>query len=417
MKSYEMDMQAMTSTEARWRDALALAVRPQTLAARQTEEFLDVVRSGKTALPEPPDELSSGTIAGLKFPDIAKSLRLAKHKEEQLRCLHDLPRSTHDIDRLFAAGFSVADKHFLTSPVVGSVSWSDLQNQQSYSALKAQCFAFLDNCEHRLAFDGYKAMFRLLECKKPAGQEFKEGDKVVLTKLAIAYSTHVGQDGSLAGFVEWSRRIRFEAGEDIWEQVFCVPKHVAVNTLRDFSRLSELILELEESDDSVKAVLAELYAGRQTYRQAVDKLEELSFRLLHQRYPEKDLAKVMDDFSTLSDSVRVPLPCETLRLLQDQYLNIRTHQEALKKLSNECVLARVKASRSQLRVGEFDMEVAGILIASISEVIRRVYKIQPYNVQILTVLAILAVSGQVRAKSTSRYLTLCTTRVRQAPGN
>lgn len=149
------------------------------------------------------------------------------------------------------------------------------------------------------------------------------------------------------------------------------------------------LIEVIEDPETVQDALVQFFDRTATLAMTVEKLSRLKDFQEHNKYPEKSLEDVIQQFSTINEKsrVRFPIPPKTLEELVIRYKRINSKKEEMRAAG----AARLIQQFHSLAAKPYTQEVEETLIAIIREMISDHYGIFPYNTQIIALLALLKV--------------------------
>ena len=136
-------------------------------------------------------------------------------------------------------------------------------------------------------------------------------------------------------------------------------------------------------------LLATETINNKTWFTIKNKLAPAILALHHQKFPEKPLEVVLQEFKTTAGDVAFPLSETEVERLGKQYRELQIIGEKLSTLDDFHLRATLASFKAELREKPEDEATKLQLLALIREQIKRTFGVFPYNVQMLNVLAYL----------------------------
>lgn len=349
-----------------------------------------------------------------------------KSKQEQLDNLVNLPPSEESCRAIFddVAGYLWADIRLLYYGDIDSDATPGSASIYSYARLQVEVYrkVISGRCRGLSIKDCEKFFEQLLPCniKSPTGVPIlSDGEKRMLT----AYLLNHNGAGSVCAFAEWGVRTKQCLGARAFLSLFGSP----TSSIEQTTATAQVAMELFQLEsvvtrqddcssatyDTARELLDQLRAGTCQLSAFQVACKEMLTKIYHVLYPEKPLQSVLDGLKGCTQEIDVVLPHDTVDLIGRVYTDILTIAQRLGSASEEDILSEVYTAAGSLRE-KVPPPVSGrtslcardylshnetaTIFAALREIMRKRYKITPYNTQICTALAMLQAQKDTRIR-------------------
>jgi preprotein translocase subunit SecA len=222
-----------------------------------------------------------------------------------------------------------------------------------------------------------------LACKNMAQWDEKKPEKLMLLHTVFHCFIYPQSTTELAQFLTLASHVKSIWGVGVYRLILEAPVPEHQRQIEHYVRLFQQLIELEGVDDVVEIIEKEL-----------PNIVGLFIKLLQRRnleivkkYPRRNIDLVLEQFATADTLTQFPLTMEALTRLKSDYLVVESRLTELEILPSDALKDLF------IKLGMcFEIEVTSakpIMIAICAEMIRRIYKILPYDTQILSLLALL----------------------------
>lgn len=231
--------------------------------------------------------------------------------------------------------------------------------------------------------DAQKQQQWALFAKNMAQWNEKKPEKLMLLRVAVHCFEHSVSSVELAQLITLANYVLSACGVGLYRDIFEAEVEPQYRTIQDYSKVFQLLLDLHDEPELFTLVDKHLPSLPNLF----NALLELQNQLIAKKYPERDIDLVLENFAKKDDLTQFPLPLEQVASFKSDYLAIK---EALKtlKIMPDNAIKRLFLEKGQV-LGKGDLSAKPIVLAISAEMIRRFYKILPYDTQILSLLAIL----------------------------
>lgn len=238
-----------------------------------------------------------------------------------------------------------------------------------------------------------------LLCRHVDEWEEKKPEKRMLLELAFRCFTNPVTNGNLAQLVALARQVKLLCGIRIYRQL--LESHIDNDNLdiQQYLAIMSILTDLCDVPSIPKLVRDAL----PDLTKLLELLIDAQNQHLAKKYPPRDIQTVISRFTTIGQNVSVPLPTNNieslnrLKCLEMDYLSLEGQLSSLKTLPQQ-TLKKCFLEHGNIFRENNAPQARQMMIAIMIETIRRIYKIQPYDTQIISVLALLDISPGLRGR-------------------
>lgn len=208
--------------------------------------------------------------------------------------------------------------------------------------------------------------------------QFETAEKLMLFRAAYSCIDETIQSSDLAQFLTVSLQLKESVGLRLFHALFSIRVPEIENKLSVYTQICQFIIHLQDRKGLLKSVQEKL----PNLEALLDYLREEHAAYLCQRYPERDIDSVIHRFSHKDELVQFPLGLEELNAIKGEYTEVLKSQKEYRQKT------MFELTELAKQFSERPMCLKQELIGLITEVIRRIYKISPYDTQLLAFIAL-----------------------------
>lgn len=212
----------------------------------------------------------------------------------------------------------------------------------------------------------------------------KKPEKLMLMQRAFLCFANPLTNSDLAQFITLSMHLKTSFGSGLYRQILEAAIPEPQRQMQNYLTLMQLLVEMQEVagiSDSVKKGLSDL-------PKLLGDLQVMHYEQLLKTYPKRDIDSVIERFATKDEITSFPLKKEELVRYREDYLAIEAKMKAIKTWP-QTTLKNLFLEQGRLFRANGSSDHRQMLIAIMAEAIRRLYRISPYDTQILALLALI----------------------------
>lgn len=263
-----------------------------------------------------------------------------------------------------------------------------LSHDHDYHSIQKKLSAFLAPDYVNPTFTQWQSF-----CQHLNSQEIPSSEKLLLLQ-AVSQCMHNPLDqGELAQLLTLVTHLKSISGVRLFKTLFSAQVPHQERHIRHYITVCQLLVELHEQPSLFKCMKENLpYLTK-----LISVLQEMEAGFLTAKYPERDIEETISRFSQLDEIIQFPLSAEELVKIKAEYLEVKARIHILKKSPAVDVKETVKRCALEWR-DQHDLSAKHQLIAILAENIRHIYKIAPYDTQILSFLALVNTPEKLKGR-------------------
>lgn len=221
-------------------------------------------------------------------------------------------------------------------------------------------------------------------CKHLNALNDKKAEKFLLQDVVLRCFSNAVSSMELAQFISLAGYFKSAYGVGLYRKLFEAKVPDSKRSLQDYLLVLQLLVDLQDLR-GVSTLVDKYLPDLQALFQALQVKQD---EYLAARYPKRDIDSVLEHFATVDEITLNPLPKEVLAPFKIDYLAIESTRNDLKALTQDNLKTLFLAAAKQARATG-DRGAKQTMVAIMVETVRRLYKISPYDTQIISLLALL----------------------------
>jgi preprotein translocase subunit SecA len=214
--------------------------------------------------------------------------------------------------------------------------------------------------------------------------EISKSEKLILLQTVVQCVHNPIERGQLAQLITLATHLIALDGTYLFHSLFSAKVAAEERVIKNYLTICQLLIELHE----VKGIISLVKKTLPQCSLLIEKLQEKKAEYLAKKFPPRNIDETITRFEQKDDIVQFPLSREELAGLKIECLKIQGHVHGLKSFSFVELKERAETVAESWRVTN-NPEDKYQLIAIIAELIRHIYKIEPYDTQLLSLLALI----------------------------
>jgi preprotein translocase subunit SecA len=265
---------------------------------------------------------------------------------------------------------------------------SSLFAELDYSAFQEQATLLVNQYHDELTKQQWVTF-----CKHLNEHPEKKAEKFLLMQLTFHCLELPLTSNHLAQFITLSQQLKEVYGLKLFRDLMEANVPASDRQLSNYLTIFQLLIEMNEMTDiaqqtrkqlpNLQQVLAFLYAKQNEYIKA--------------KYPRRNIDTVLDRFAQKDELNQFPLKRETLTTFKPDFLAIETLLDQIKPKPQGELREQFLSSAKRFREHK-SAEDKQRMIAILMETIRRIYKILPYDTQLIAFLALISETALSRGR-------------------
>ncbi|MCX7116183.1 MAG: hypothetical protein NTW08_09815 [Gammaproteobacteria bacterium] len=219
-----------------------------------------------------------------------------------------------------------------------------------------------------------------------SSQKLAKHHQLLLAQCALKAIANPFEDYELPQLITLSIHIKETLGIELFYKLFTLKVDLPQRTLKNYLECCQLLVELQSEPISQTVMAEYLHHSTLNLVHLLDVLRTAHAAYLEKKYPQRDIDAVMAAFSQTSEIVHTPLSAPELDKIKDEYLKIQAAGRAFGRLPKD----KIKVS-----LYRHDKYTTLYLI---TEMVRKHFKIAPYDTQLLSLLALLETPEKLKGR-------------------
>lgn len=267
---------------------------------------------------------------------------------------------------------------FFTAKINASEQKKQLLNIVDLQDFQEKSLAFMKNQSHREAVLQWELFIRHL----PDFSDSK-AEKMLLTRTAFRCLGNAVATGELAQFITLFRHLKGRYGLQMLHALLKADVQESERSLELYMRVTQLLIDLQGTPGIFSLVRETLPKLASLF----EKLQALQEKQLAALYPERNIDSVIAGFMQQDETLPFSLEAEELAIIKVDYLGIKEHIHGLKTGSQQSLADSLRQTAMDYRQNHKANDRQKTF-AILAETLRRIYKISPYDTQIIALLAL-----------------------------
>ena len=223
--------------------------------------------------------------------------------------------------------------------------------------------------------------------------QIPKSEKLLLLQAASQCIHNPMEPGELAQLLVLTTHLKSVSGVRLFKALFSAQIPYEERCIRHYITACRLLIELHDQPALFKCLKDNL----PHLSQLITVLQEMEAAYLTSKYPERDIEETISRFGQCDDLIQFPLSSEELVKIKAEYLEVKACIQTLKKTPPLDITEDVKKYAAEWR-DQHNLSAKHHLIALIAETVRRIYKIAPYDTQLLSFLALLDTPEKLKGR-------------------